>query len=300
LKGKTIVHASKHVSVPPEQRNMGMVFQSFAVWPHLTVEEHVAFPLIVRRVGKKDIQHRVNRALSFVNLSGLEKRLATQLSGGQQQRLALARALVYEPDVLLLDEPLSNLDAKLREQMRIDLKKLHAELGTTLIFVTHDQLEAMTLADRVVLMKGGHIEQIGSPDQLYTTPATPFVNSFLGTTISFEGVWINNGGGSYVNLPGGYRLAPHEIDSGALQPGGRVLVAVRPKGLRIIPEKQVAENNEFVAEIKSILFLGDRYEITFEGCGIEFALPSETRLPIGERGRVVLGINSQEARIWPL
>src|SRR6266511_1600221 len=164
-----------------------MVFQSYAVWPHMTVFENVAYPLELRGMKRALVREKVARVLALVGLIGLESRAATLLSGGQMQRLALCRALVYEPDLLLLDEPFSNLDAKLREQMRIEVKLLQRRLGITVLFVTHDQVEALSLSDRIVVMHGGHVEQVGSPRRLYEEPASAFVRDFLGQTVILHG-----------------------------------------------------------------------------------------------------------------
>ena len=301
LKGKAIVDVAAGVFFPPEKRNMGMVFQTFAVWPHMTVADHVAFPLLVRHHPRQAIRAKVERALAFVNLSGLESRLATQLSGGQQQRLALARALVYEPDILLLDEPLSNLDAKLRHQMRVELKKLQQQLGTTFIFVTHDQVEAMSLAHRVALMKDGQIEQIGVPHDLYENPSTSFVHSFLGTTVTFEGEWLRKPEGCFVQLAGKFQLQakmPNELPTGPARTDG-VLVTVRPDDLELICEKRPPKDNEIEAEVESISDLGDRCETALRGCNAEFVLQSRKPLGIGDGERVLLRINPEKARIWP-
>jgi putative spermidine/putrescine transport system ATP-binding protein len=171
--------------VPPNKRNIGLVFQSYALFPHLSVFENVAFGLKMRGVAKAEIGERVQRALDLVDLGGYEKRLPAQLSGGQRQRVALSRAIVIEPDLLLLDEPLSNLDAKLRVGMREELSRLQRQLGITMVYVTHDQVEALSLSDRVVVMNQGRIEQIAPPEELYTTPATAFVAQFMGCDNSF-------------------------------------------------------------------------------------------------------------------
>ncbi|PZR16612.1 MAG: ABC transporter ATP-binding protein [Archangium gephyra] len=166
---------------PPEKRNLGMVFQSYAVWPHRTVEENVAYPLVLQRRAKTEIAERVNQALGWVRLTPFASRMPSQLSGGQLQRVAIARALVAQPQVLLLDEPLSNLDAALREELRGEIAALRTRLGTTMIFVTHDQHEALALADRVAVMNRGVIEQIDSPRRIYQAPSTPFVAGFVGS-----------------------------------------------------------------------------------------------------------------------
>src|SRR4249919_3807364 len=172
ISGKPVAVAARGIFLPPEKRELGMVFQSYAIWPHLTVFENVAFPLRVRHEAAAAVRQRVYRVLEIVGLAGVAERGATQLSGGQQQRVALARALVYEPTLLLLDEPLSNLDSVLRREMRAQLKELQSRLAMTVLYVTHDQEEAMSLSSRVVVMNGGVVEQIGPPDAVYEQPAT--------------------------------------------------------------------------------------------------------------------------------
>jgi len=300
LKDKTVVHAEKGVFLSPEQRNMGMVFQSFAVWPHMTVQEHVAFPLVVRRLGKGEIQKRVDETLDFVGLRDFKERRATQLSGGQQQRLSLARALVYEPDVLLLDEPLSNLDAKLRQQMRVELKRLQQKLGSTFVFVTHDQVEAMTLAHRIVVMKDGMIEQIGTPDDLYRKPKTPFVHGFLGTTIHFEGRWVSDQGAMYVELPGGFKFLPAGVDQRlcANSESRDVRVTIRPDDFEIITENRSPEKNEIEAMVASVIDLGSKYEIAINGCGTEFMLEMPKRFQVKAKQRLLLSVDPSRVKIW--
>ena len=302
LRNKIIVSGEKRVFLAPEKRNFGMVFQSFAVWPHMTVEDHVAFPLLVRRHPRKKILEKVRKTLEFVNLSGLEKRLATELSGGQQQRLSLARALVYDPDILLLDEPLSNLDAKLRRQMRVELKLLQRRLGTTFIFVTHDQIEAMTLAHRVALMSDGRIEQLGLPNEVYDQPVTSFVHTFLGTTVSFEGQWIEKDHRRYVELTGGYRLGPiseQVTGDGALR-SPRVQVTVRPTDVDLIDESREARDNEVEAIVESIINLGDENEVALRACGLELLLQIPKSLHLQENQRVLLGVHGERIKIWPV
>ncbi len=187
LYGRTLSSASEGIFVPPEKRDMGMVFQSHAVWPHKNVFENIAYPLRVRHVDSTEIRQRVLRTLELVGLSHYENRASSELSGGEQQRVALARAIIHEPRVLLLDEPFSSLDAKLREQMRIEVKQLLRRAQVTAVFVTHDQTEAVTLSDRVAVMNAGQIEQIGTPLEVYRSPRTPFVRDFLGKSILLEG-----------------------------------------------------------------------------------------------------------------
>ena len=187
LRGRPVASAASGHFDPPEKRNLGMVFQSYAIWPHMTVFENVAYPLELRRQPRATIRARVAEVLDLVGLAGLEQRPATQLSGGQQQRLALCRALVYEPDLILLDEPFSNLDAKLREQMRVELKLLQQRLNVTVLFVTHDQLEALSLSDTIAVMNLGRLEQVGTPRALYDGPGSPFVRDFIGQNVLLDG-----------------------------------------------------------------------------------------------------------------
>src|SRR6185312_12427087 len=187
--GKKVYAAGDHTFVPAYRRPIGMVFQSYAIWPHLTVFENVAFPLRVgkQRFSSADIRKKVGSALAQVELGDYEERMATQLSGGQQQRLALARALVREPQVLLLDEPLSNLDAKLRERMRVELRELQRRLRITTVYVTHDQIEALSMSNVIAVMSGGKIVQEGSPREIYLQPKTKFVANFIGSTNQMTG-----------------------------------------------------------------------------------------------------------------
>ena len=227
---------AKRVYVPTHKRNMGIVFQSYAIWPHMTVFENVAYPLRVRRWKNPRIREAVERALGQVDLAGLGQRPATMLSGGQQQRVAVARALVSEPQLLLLDEPFSNLDAKLREQTRAELKMLQRRLGITVLLVTHDQIEALSMSDRIAVMNHGRVEQLGTPEELYHTPASPHVRDFLGRTIVFAGEVTERatgGGGAVVGLPGGVRIQTTLPVPDALAVGARCSAAVRPEQVEV-------------------------------------------------------------------
>ncbi|MEG2074605.1 MAG: ABC transporter ATP-binding protein, partial [Angelakisella sp.] len=192
LCGRPVSVKSKNLYVPPEERGLGMVFQAFAVWPHMNIFENVALPLKVKKMNKTDIQKKVAEALEHTKLSGMENVYPSDLSGGQQQRIALARAIVTNPKVMLLDEPLSNLDPKLRESMRFEIKELQKKFNFTIIFVTHDQSEAMALSDRMMVMDMGNIVQIGTPTELYSKPNNRFVHSFLGQS-TFINVVLENG-----------------------------------------------------------------------------------------------------------
>ena len=234
------------VFVPPEERGVGMVFQSYAVWPHMNVFRNVAYPLKVKKTPRAEMTRRVEQALEMVKMPELIHRYPNQLSGGQQQRVALARALVMQPKVLLLDEPFSNLDAKLREEMRFELKALQRQTGITIIFVTHDQLEAMVLSDRVVVMDAGVIQQVGSPREIYQNPTNRFVADFIGTA-NFLEVEVKEGkillvGGPAEPLP----LSTPEAAEGTMK------LMVRPEEVRLNRSKGTLE-----ARIDQKMFLGD-------------------------------------------
>src|SRR3954466_15482243 len=184
--------------VPPERRRMSMIFQSYAIWPNMTVGENVGFGLEVRKLPRAEVERRVDRILEVVQMSALKRRYPSELSGGQQQRVALARAIVIEPEILLLDEPLSNLDANLREEMRAEIRRLHDEFRITTVYVTHDQAEAMVTSDRIVVMNAGRIEQVADPVTLYTKPQTRFVAAFIGRTNLLDGVLD----GAQIRFPG--------------------------------------------------------------------------------------------------
>jgi ABC-type Fe3+/spermidine/putrescine transport system ATPase subunit len=247
------VVSSPDFSLPPEKREIGMVFQSYAIWPHMTVAENVAFGLKLKKLPKEDIGKRVDHALAMVGLGPYGDRGASQLSGGQQQRVALARAIVLEPGVLLFDEPLSNLDAKLRERMRFELRQLQKRLGITSVYVTHDQQEAMVIADRVVLMNEGRIDQIGTPVDIYQRPASRFGAEFIGLANIVEATVVANGATNRVRLPGGI-----ELDSvmGGHAPNAKVDVMCRPEDLRVSADRFDGPNG-FPAKVQSTFFLGN-------------------------------------------
>jgi ABC-type Fe3+/spermidine/putrescine transport system ATPase subunit len=245
-----------------------MVVQSYAIWPHMTVFENVADPLRVRGVKGSRAREQVQRILNVVGLAGLEDRPATALSGGQQQRVALARSLVFEPRILLLDEPFSNLDAKLREQMRAELRVLQRRLGITVLFVTHDQIEALSLSDRIAVMSQGRIEQIGSPLELYRAPQTPIVRDFLGRTVVLAAIVTraDTDGALTVALgPGDAgEFEASAGDAAGLSVGDACCLAIRPEQVRIAPEEpgQPAQpvRNRLDGIIEALLFVGERYE----------------------------------------
>jgi ABC-type Fe3+/spermidine/putrescine transport system ATPase subunit len=258
LKGEQIVDVAAGRFATPESRNMGMVFQSYAVWPHMKVFDNVAFPLRIRRTSRGDLRNRVMQVLELVDLKDWAESYPWQLSGGMQQRVALARAIVYSPDVLLLDEPLSNLDAKLREQMRSELKELQRKLGTCFVFVTHDQAEAMVLSTRIAVLNEGRLEQIGTPIEVYETPATPFVRDFLGQSVLFAGTIRNGQGGLWIDLEIGARV-PLPCDGDGLADGHRVTLACRSESVRLQPSAAAGEH-DIRAVIQDVTYVGDRME----------------------------------------
>jgi ABC-type Fe3+/spermidine/putrescine transport system ATPase subunit len=242
--------------VPPEQRRMGMVFQNYAVWPHMSVFENVAFGLRIAKTGRGQIGERIERILAAVGLEGLEQRHPGQLSGGQQQRVALARSLVVEPAILLLDEPLSNLDAKLRERMRTELKTLQRRTGITFIYVTHDQAEAMALSDRIVVFNTGAVQQVGTPREVYERPANLFVADFMGLVNKLPGTLIER-----CESKGRVQIGAQTIDAhlsvGVNGATGPVTVAIRPEAIRFGTGETGAACNVLAGRLVESAFLGN-------------------------------------------
>jgi iron(III) transport system ATP-binding protein len=228
--GDQLVSSPNNV-VSPDQRGMGMVFQNYAVWPHKTVYENVVFGLKIRKTPASEAKRKVDETLGLVNLRGYENRYPNELSGGQQQRVALARSLVVEPEILLLDEPLSNLDAKLREQMRVELKRLQRSTGITFVYVTHDQAEALALSDQIAVMHGGKLQQFGSPHEVYSKPANRIVADFMGLVNFIPGKVLAVHGGTGTIEAGSLKLiAPVDTNTSA---GDSVEVAIRPENIRL-------------------------------------------------------------------
>ena len=263
--GEKVFSASGRTFVPAYRRPIGMVFQSYAIWPHMTVFENVAFPL---RVGKQKVSNDVVRrkvmtAVEQVELGGYEDRMATQLSGGQQQRLALARALVREPKVLLLDEPLSNLDAKLRERMRVELRELQRRLGITTLYVTHDQIEALSMSNVIAVMSAGVTVQEGTPREIYLQPRSKFVAQFIGSTNQISGQVTNRGSDGIGNV----RTEEGEISCGILtelKAGDKVVVVVRPESIVLHQNKPAHGDNVLEGKIGAAMFLGEYVDCTIE------------------------------------
>jgi putative spermidine/putrescine transport system ATP-binding protein len=267
-KGSIAIDGVDVAALPPQKRDLGMVFQSYAVFPHLTVFENVAFPLEVRKVSTTDIRRRVGEALELVRLVGYERRLPSQLSGGEQQRVALARALVFRPRVLLMDEPLGALDKKLRAHMQLELKQIQRHLHVTVVYVTHDQEEALTMSDCVAVMRGGRTEQVGTPAELYESPISPFVADFVGESNFLDGVVVSASpdGRAFVRAGGGLELSGVSRES--LRVGQRVVAAVRPE--KIVPvEAPASELNRGKGVVDQVVYAGDatRYSVALGGAG---------------------------------
>lgn len=279
LGGDPLFSKAQRVSVPPHKRRVGMVFQNYALWPHKNVFENVAYPLHVQGLSKGEVQQEVAGVLSQVRLEGLEKRHPDQLSGGQQQRVALARALVMRPRLLLLDEPLSNLDAHLREEMRFEIKRIQRETGVTIVHVTHDQAEAMAIADRIAVMKQGRLVQTGPPRELYEHPRTEFVARFIGGTNLLSCRVIKSDGRQTVILPSGAAVGAVDLDGVS---DGTAMLSVRPEDIVLNHHAGGVE-----AKIEEIVYLGNVVYYTLSGGGVDLrvqAVPGET-FEAGERVR---------------
>lgn len=254
--GDRLISSARGV-VPPERRNVGMVFQSYALWPHLSVAQNVAFGLELRRVPRDEIGRKMDWALGVVGLRGFGHRYPHELSGGQQQRVALARAIVVQPDTLLLDEPLSNLDANLREQMRFEIRRVHDETGITMVYVTHDQAEAMVIADRVAVMNVGRIEQVGTPREIYECPRSRFVASFMGNANCLSGVLVEP------DVVRCGELLVHTSVAPSLAVGSEVTLCVRPGALRVSRDAMYTENFAR-GYVRQQAYLGDQQDLRIE------------------------------------
>lgn len=304
--GDTVV-VSDRINVPTYRRDLGMVFQSYAVWPHMDVFENVAFPL---RVGKRRpkgavVRERVMEALALVGLGGLERRMSTQLSGGQQQRLSLARAIVREPKVLLLDEPLSNLDAKLRERMRGELSLIQRRLNLTTLFVTHDQIEALSMSDLVAVMKDGAIVQQGTPQDVYHAPATEFVASFIGSTNLISGE-VRRGGAAETNVQVSTPIGIIECEAAAeWNNGDMVVIAIRPDDVGVHQQEStthpaLGRPNVFAGRIQIGLFTGTSIEYHVETGGLILQARSGSRRPLKRGDDVQLELPPHACRLFAL
>ncbi|SEM46459.1 putative spermidine/putrescine transport system ATP-binding protein [Pseudomonas sp. ok272] len=262
--GQIFLEGQAIESVPAHRRGIGMVFQNYALFPHMNVAENMAFPLQVRGMKRHDIETKVKKALAMVRLGDLANRYPAQLSGGQQQRIALARALVFEPTLVLMDEPLGALDKQLREQMQLEIRRLHRELGLTVVFVTHDQAEALTLSDRVAIFNDGVIQQVDTPQALYERPANRFVATFMGDTNVLPGVLDTLGSeGCQVRLDQGTHLAARLTPG--LAKGSRTSLSIRSE--RVILDGDTRYDSRLSGRIEECLYLGDHVRVRLNVAG---------------------------------
>jgi putative spermidine/putrescine transport system ATP-binding protein len=291
--GDIILDGTKIDHLPPYKRGMGVVFQSYALFPHMNVAQNVAFPLEMRGVPRAEIRERVDAALARVQLRHLADRRPDQLSGGQQQRVALTRALVYEPRVILMDEPLGALDKKLREEMQLEIRELHRRLGLTIVFVTHDQSEALTMSDRIAIFDKGKIAQIGTADAVYDDPQNRFVAEFIGETNLLEGTMT---GPSTVRLRNGTSV---EVRGDAKHQGGEVLVSVRPERLRLGMETGASENR-MSARVDDIVYQGDHLRLHLDAGGLPLVARVERGAPARAAGEdVAVSFAAADCSVFP-
>ncbi|MBW2094226.1 MAG: ABC transporter ATP-binding protein [Deltaproteobacteria bacterium] len=257
--GQILLKDRDITSVAPNNRGIGMVFQNYALFPHMTVFDNIAFPLKMRKVPRQEVRERTGEVLELVELPGFEKRYPNQLSGGQQQRIALARALVFRPDILLMDEPLGALDKKLRDHMKLEIKHLQESLHITVIYVTHDQEEALTMSDRIAIMNNGQIVQLDNPAELYEAPANLFVADFIGESNFLEGRVVEiEEGRACVEAKQGLQVWVEKLPD--LRPGEKVTVAVRPEKIQIFPDQTRPPGgvvNSFPGQIEEVIYVGE-------------------------------------------
>jgi iron(III) transport system ATP-binding protein len=306
LADRPLFDAAKRIDVPANRRELGMVFQSYAIWPHMSVFKNVSFPLDVlprkERPTRAEIAERVERALEVTELGAYADRSATKLSGGQQQRLALARALVVQPDLMLLDEPLSNLDAKLRENMRFELKRLQRELGLTAIYVTHDQSEALVMSSRIAVMNKGIIEQVGKPREIYANPASRFVAEFIGTSNFVNGVVASVHGAGDEREIAVDTVEGRVVSRGShLSPavGADVLLSIRPECVDVFLDARPGAVNAWQGEVLTRAFLGDAVDHVVGVSKMELRTRSNPTLSIAPGTRVHLTVDPAKVTLVP-
>lgn len=264
--GQILLKGESINDLPPHKRGIGMVFQNYALFPHMTVAENLAFPLEVRHLSKAEIERKVARALAMVRLEHFGDRRPAQLSGGQQQRVALARALVFEPELVLMDEPLGALDKNLREEMQYEIKRIHADLGVTMIYVTHDQTEALTMSDRIAVFNDGVVQQLATPDTLYEQPDNAFVAYFIGENNRLQGEVIDlDEARCTVRLDSGERVIATPVAVDAV--GARTTLSLRPERVSLVSAASGPLDNRFPAKVLEVIYLGDHLRTRLSVCG---------------------------------
>ena len=283
--------------IPPYEREIGMVFQNYALFPHMTVQENLSFPLEVRKISKSDIQDRVKKALDMVELGDFGTRFPAQLSGGQQQRVALSRALVFEPRLVLMDEPLGALDKNLREQMQYEIKHIHERIEITVVYVTHDQSEALTMSNRIAVFDDGVVQQLSTPDILYEKPENSFVAQFIGENNRMTGtVKQINGEFCSVDLDGGGSVQALKVNVNKV--GDKTQLSVRPERVSIKSNKDQLINN-FTGNVKELIYLGDHIRARLDVCGNDefiVKIPNEGNLGLQEGSKIAVSWDPKDIR----
>lgn len=296
--GEILLDGTPINNVPPHKRGIGMVFQNYALFPHMTVAENLAFPLEVRKTSRSEIDRKVKRALDMVEMGEFDNRRPAQLSGGQQQRIAVARALVFEPDLVLMDEPLGALDKQLREQMQYEIKRIHDSLGVTVVYVTHDQTEALTMSDRIAVFNDGVIQQLATPEDLYERPESAFVAGFIGENNRLRGVVTDiDGKHCSVQLEHGETVRAQRIRvSGE---GAETMLSLRPERVVIDPDEGSLPNI-FDARVEELIYLGDHIRTRVAVCGVDnfiVKIPNAQAHPIKRRGESLrVGWSAEDMR----
>ncbi|WP_111414745.1 ABC transporter ATP-binding protein [Billgrantia lactosivorans] len=298
--GQILLKGDPINDLPPHKRGIGMVFQNYALFPHMSVAENLSFPLEVRHLSKAEIKRKVDRALAMVRLENFGDRRPAQLSGGQQQRVALARALVFEPELVLMDEPLGALDKNLREEMQYEIKRIHANLGVTMIYVTHDQTEALTMSDRIAVFNDGVVQQLAEPETLYEAPENAFVANFIGENNRLYGEVIETIGDScQVRLDSGETVSAKAVAAGGV--GTRTTLSLRPERIDIVADEADHDfDNCFRAEVREVIYLGDHLRTRVSVCGNdEFILKtpnSKGYASLRPGQSIVIGWSSSDCR----
>ena len=295
--GEIYLDSNPISNIPPHKRGIGMVFQNYALFPHMTVYENLAFPLRVRKISKEETDKKIDKVLSMVSLSGFENRMPGQLSGGQQQRVAVARALVFNPTVVLMDEPLGALDKNLRESMQYEIKHIHENIGVTVVYVTHDQGEALTMSNRIAVFNDGKVQQLSSPDKLYEEPVNSFVAEFIGENNTFSGkVTEISKDKCKVQLDFGTEILANPIK--VKSKGEKTIVSLRPERAIIDPENDM--DNKHKGKIEEVIYHGDHTRVRLDLLGNkEFILKvpnSSARMDIKVGNQINIGWNSHDSR----